>query len=117
MDINTPDDIDNAFTSQASNIKEPPWRDRKRVIVGTLLFCAVCIFYILWSGKDLGIYQTIAMGCFGLAGSVVAVFVGGQTYHDVNMHKIDVVGRINGGKDPNCHPDHPSILPSEGDSQ
>lgn len=87
-------DIDAVFTGTQG--KPAPWRDRKRAIIATLTFCAMCVLYILVGGKDLAIYQTIVLGCFGLAGSTLGFFIAGQTWHDINVEKIDTVRRING---------------------
>ena len=91
----TTEDIDNIFKSQQPQISVAPWRDRKRVIIFTLTFCALCIAYILYTGRDLAIYQTVAMSAFGLAASTVGFFIAGQTFHDINNSKIDTVRRIN----------------------
>lgn len=88
----TTDDID-SFTESAPK-KEPPWQTRKRTVFATLVFCALCIGYILLEGKDLAIFQTIALGCFGLAGSTLGFFIGGQTWHDINIEKIAAVKEV-----------------------
>lgn len=88
----TVDDI-NSFTDSPPR-KEPPWQTRKRTVFATLVFCALCIGYILLEGKDLAIYQTIALGCFGLAGSTLGFFIGGQTWHDINIEKIAAVKEV-----------------------
>ena len=67
--------------------QHPQWYTRKRTIFATLIFCGMCILYILIGGKDLEIYETIALGCFGLAGSSIGMFVGGQTWQSVNESK------------------------------
>jgi hypothetical protein len=40
-------------------------------------------------GQDVPIYTTILTGCFSLAGSAIAFFIGGQTYHDVKTEQIE----------------------------
>ena len=93
--IKAPEDINKVFAPPTTGAPEAPWRDRKRVIVATLVFCALCVLYILIGGKDLAIFQTIVMASFSLAGSTVAFFIGAQTYHDVSTRRIDCVRDMN----------------------
>lgn len=88
------DDQQNKIDAILNGPKPAPWRDRKRTVISTLTFCALCVGYIMFSGKDLQVYQTIVLGCFGLAGSVIAVFIGGQTWHDINNEKLKAVTSI-----------------------
>ena len=90
----TTDDIDDYLDSDKDPKKPPVWQTRKLTCFATLTFCAVCILYILIGGKDLAIYETIALGCFGLAGSTLGFFIGGQTWHDINIEKIAAVTKV-----------------------
>jgi hypothetical protein len=93
----TTTDIDNVTEEVALTPKqkrENQWKDRKRTVITTLVFCGLCIGYIMFQGKDLQVYQSIVYGCFGLAGSVIGFFIGGQTYHDINSEKINAVQNI-----------------------
>ena len=78
------------------------WTYRRRVIFSTLFFCAFCILYILYQGQDTRINETIAMGCFGLAGSVIGFYVAGASWTDVSFKKVEasVAPAVQSGKGP-----------------
>jgi small neutral amino acid transporter SnatA (MarC family) len=82
------------YLSKDPNTRPPVWRTRERVCFATLLFCATCIMYILIAGKEVAVYETIAMGCFGLAGSTLGFLIGAQTWHNINGDKLDAVERV-----------------------
>lgn len=66
----------------------PSWKNRRRVIFSTLIFCAFCIFFLLVWGDDSRVNETIALGAFSLAGSVIGFYVAGAAWTDVNIEKI-----------------------------
>ena len=67
---------------------QPAWKNRKRVIFWSLYFCAFCIMYIMIFGDDTRINETIVLGCFGLAMSVIGVYVAGASWSDISLEKI-----------------------------
>lgn len=58
------------------------WKNRRRVIFGTLLFCMLSVGYVLYKGEDLKIYETTITMSFILAGSVIGSYVFGATWDD-----------------------------------
>lgn len=70
----------------------PSWKNRRRVILATLYFCAFCILYIMISGADTRVNETIILGCFGLSASVIGFYVAGAAWTDVSIEKIKVTG-------------------------
>lgn len=65
----------------------PKWKNRRRTIFGTLFFCAGCILYIMITGEDTRINETIVWGCFGLMMSVIGFYVGGAAWEDISLYK------------------------------
>lgn len=67
--------------------QEPSWKIRRRVIFGTLIFCALTIGYVLWKGEDTKIGETAITLAFITASSVVGGYVFGAVYSDIGMSK------------------------------
>ena len=67
-----------------SEANEPSWKNRRRVIFGTLIFCASVIAFVLFKGEDTTIADTAITMAFITAGSVVGSYVFGATYQDVH---------------------------------
>lgn len=67
----------------------PVWKNRQKVIFGTLIFCAFVILYLMgWSDPDSRVQETIALGAFILGGSTGAAYIGWATYEDIARIKI-----------------------------
>lgn len=64
---------------------EPGWKHRRRIIYGTLLFCAFCVLYIVIWGSDTRINETIITSSFMLGGTVIGMYVFGATYQDLSL--------------------------------
>ena len=47
---------------------ETSWKLRRRVIFGTLGFCAVVVLFLTFRGEDTRLHETIASGLIFLAG-------------------------------------------------
>jgi hypothetical protein len=73
---------------RAKDVRLPSWRYRRKMIFLTLLFCAACVIYIMVWGADTRVNETIVLGCFMLAGSVVGVYVGGATWEDIRLEHL-----------------------------
>ena len=83
-----------SYLDKDQDKKPPIWQTRQRTCLATLVFCGICILYILFAGKELQVYETIAMGCFALAGSTIGILVGAQTWHNINEDKINAVTKV-----------------------
>lgn len=68
-------------------MKRPPWKMRRRVIVGCLLFCAAVVFWLAIFGPDTELNRSIANALVLLAGSVIGSYVFGATWDDANVMK------------------------------
>ena len=68
----------------------PSWKNRRRVIFGTLFFCAFCISFIMFKGDDTRVYETIVLGCFGMATSIIGFYVAGAAWTDVSIEKMKI---------------------------
>lgn len=69
---------------------KPSWRNRRRVLFLTLLFCAFCIAFVMVTGMDTQVAETIVLGAFALAGANVTAYIGFATHQDVKLFKKDI---------------------------
>ena len=60
---------------------------RRRAIFGSMIFGGVVIAYVAFRWDDTSLAETLALGGFGLIGTVVAAYVGGAAYQDVRLWK------------------------------
>lgn len=58
------------------------WKNRRRTIFATLLYCAGAVTYLIVRGEDTGLNQDIASGLILLAASVVGSYVFGAVWDD-----------------------------------
>lgn len=62
------------------------WTHRRRIIYGTLIFCALCVLYLMIFGNDTSrLHETIANSAFFLAGGVIGSYVFGAVWDDKNL--------------------------------
>ena len=73
----------------------PSWKNRKKVIFSTLIFCAFCIGFIMFGGADTRVNETIVLGCFAMATSVIGFYVAGASWTDVSIEKIKSDENVN----------------------
>lgn len=66
------------------------WAHRRRIIYGTLVFCAFCIIYLLFYGSDTRLNETIVNSAFLLAGGVIGSYVFGAVWDDKNIASVGV---------------------------
>lgn len=66
---------------------QPPWKYRRRAIFGSMLAAFAILAYLMVRWDDTSLAQTLALGSFGLIGTVVAAYVGGAAYEDVRLWK------------------------------
>lgn len=67
---------------------KPSWKMRRRAVFGTLIFCAVIISYIVFSGIDRPVFETVVFSAFGLMGAIIASYIGGAVWDDYNMKRV-----------------------------
>lgn len=63
----------------------PIWKNRRRVIFGSLFFCAGVTIYLAAWGADTAVNETIAMGILLLAAAVIGSYVFGAVWDDRNI--------------------------------
>lgn len=68
-------------------MEKPSWRIRRRIIVGTLLYCGAMVFYLAVWGESTSLAEAIATGLILLAGSVIGSYVFGAVWDDRNVMK------------------------------
>lgn len=68
-------------------MKQPPWKLRRRVTFGTLAFCALIVLYVAIRWDDTSLAETLVLSMAGLAGTIVASYVGFATYEDTKLYR------------------------------
>lgn len=66
------------------------WKQRRRIIHGTLAFCAGAVGYIVWAPGDAitaPVHATIATALIALAGGVIGSYVFGAVWDDHNARR------------------------------
>lgn len=66
----------------------PSWKIRRRVIWGTLVFCAVTVGWLAVAGEDTELNRTIANALILLGGAVISSYVFGAAWDDMNVMKL-----------------------------
>ena len=67
--------------------EKPSWKYRRRVIFGTLIFNAAIVLYVLMRWDSTSLAETAILSAFGLAGAIIASYIGGAAYEDGNLYK------------------------------
>lgn len=75
----------NSRMSQQESQPGPSWKLRRRAVFFSMLFGAAIIAYVAWKWEDMQIAETLALGGFGLIGTVVAAYIGGAAYEDTKL--------------------------------
>lgn len=68
-------------------MSRPPWKLRRRAIFGSMIFGGAIVAYVAIRWDSTSLAETLALGGFGLIGTVVAAYVGGAAYQDVRLYK------------------------------
>lgn len=63
----------------------PPWKVRRRIVHGTLIFLALVIAWLVVRGEDSELNQTIATSSFLFAAAVIGSYVFGAIWDDRNV--------------------------------
>lgn len=64
------------------------WKYRRRVVFGVVLFCMLCIGYVLWNGLDTSPAEAAVTMAFFMIGSTVGSYVFGAVWEDRKKHEI-----------------------------
>lgn len=62
----------------------PTWKIRRRIIFGSLLFCAFIVLFVLMKPVDSTIGETAITMAFFLAASVIGSYVFGAAWEDIS---------------------------------
>lgn len=81
------DDRTNMLSSEIDKMKESRWERRKAVIVGTMIYCAVAVTYMIYKDLDQAIHATMTNALIFLAGSTALTFIFGAAADDWNYAK------------------------------
>jgi hypothetical protein len=63
----------------------PKWENRRRVIFLSLLFCAVCIIYVMVTGQEGEVAESIVQLAFLSGTFIVGSYVFGATWDSANI--------------------------------
>jgi hypothetical protein len=63
------------------------WKQRRRVVFGTLVFIAGELVYFTVWGTDTALHQQIAVALIALAGAVIGSYVFGAVWDDKNARR------------------------------
>lgn len=58
------------------------WKIRRKIIFGTLFFCAFCVTWVLFKGADTETERVIVSSSFALAGGVIGSYIFGAVWDD-----------------------------------
>lgn len=90
----------------------PSWKNRRRVVIATLVFCAAVVGWLVVRGASTPLNETIANGLILLAGGVIGSYVFGAAWDDLNVMKN--IGGDAFAPDPERPPGYPpDIVPPE----
>lgn len=65
----------------------PSWKYRRRAIFGTLIFGALIILWVVFSGDSRPVLDTVVLAVSGLMGAALSVYTGAAAYQDVRLYK------------------------------
>jgi multisubunit Na+/H+ antiporter MnhG subunit len=68
-------------------LKKPSWKLRRRAVFGSLFFCASVVIWVIIRWDDTRLAETLVLSAFGLAGAIIASYIGGAAYEDVRLHR------------------------------
>ena len=65
----------------------PSWKYRRRATFMVLYFGAAVLLYILLSGDDRQVLDTVVLAVAGLMGAALSVYTGASAYQDVRLSR------------------------------
>ena len=65
----------------------PSWKYRRRATFMVLYFGAAVLLYILLSGDDRQVLDTVVLAVAGLMGAALSVYTGASAYQDVRLRR------------------------------
>ena len=68
-------------------MSQPSWKYRRRAVFGTLYFGAAIILWVVFSGDDRAVLDTVVLSVAGLMGAALSVYTGASAYQDVRLFK------------------------------
>lgn len=70
-------------------MSQPSWKYRRRAVFGTLFFGAGVILWVVLSGDDRTVLETVVLSLAGLMGAALSVYTGASAYQDVRLFRKD----------------------------
>lgn len=89
----------------------PSWKNRRRVVIVTLLYCATVVGWLVLHGASTQLNESIANGLILLAGGVIGSYVFGAAWDDLNVMRNLGGGAFAGQERPPGYP--ADIVPPE----
>lgn len=65
-----------------ATLNKPSWKLRRRATFGTLIFCGLIIVWVVIRWDDTRLSETLVLSMSGLAGAIVASYLGFATWED-----------------------------------
>jgi len=83
-------------------VNQPSWKLRRRAVFGSMFFSGLILAYVMLRWDSTRLAETLAIGSFGLIGTVVAAYVGGSAYEDVRLRRLNEEEDL-GDEEPHVH--------------
>ena len=74
----------------------PSWKYRRRAIFSTLYFGAFIIGWIVFSGDDRAVLETVVLSLAGLMGAALSVYTGAAAWEDVKRNEVQQQQPVSG---------------------
>jgi len=71
----------------------PKWKNRRKVIWGTLAYCGVALGWIIVKDSGSGLHETLGQGLLALMGWCVMFYVGGVVVEEVKAMGLSGIKR------------------------
>jgi len=68
-------------------MSKPSWKYRRIAVFSVLGFGSLVILWVLASGDDRGVLDTVVLSVAGLMGAALSVYTGAAAYEDVRLSK------------------------------
>jgi hypothetical protein len=70
-------------------MRRPSWKYRRRAVLASMVFGMFIVTWVAFKWDDLQIAGTLALGGFGLIGTVVSAYIGGAVVDDYKQKEHD----------------------------
>lgn len=68
-------------------MSKPSWKYRRVAVFSVLAFGSFVILWVLGSGDERPVLDTVVLSVAGLMGTALSVYTGASAYEDVRLHR------------------------------